>query len=69
MKVLERKNKSELVAIAECNHCGSKLEIEKSDCSKQWDDGRPFFQTNEKCPVCEKQHLFLLGCDFKHERS
>ena len=67
--ITPRKNKSELVAIAECNHCGSKLEIEKSECTKKWDDGRPFLQTDEKCPVCQKQHLFLFESDFRHKKS
>lgn len=69
MKILERKTNTELVAIAKCSHCTSTIEVEKSECSKRWDDGRSFFQTNEKCPVCQKQHLFLLECDFKHGKS
>ena len=69
MKILERKDKIELVAIAECNNCRSKLEIEKSECTKKWDEGRSFFQTDEKCPVCQKQHLFLLEGDFRIKKS
>jgi hypothetical protein len=69
MRILERKSYVELVAHATCNSCKSVIEIEKSECTERHDEGRRFYQTDEKCPVCGKNYLFLFVSDFKHNKS
>ena len=67
MRVLIRGKEKEFVARVTCGTCNSVLEISKDDCHIGYDDFRKYYKTNTKCPVCNKQKLYLTDSDFKHE--
>ena len=53
------------VATTTCLNCKSVVEVDKDECTKITDEGRTFYKSSEKCPVCNTLHFCFLGLDFK----